>query len=123
MFEGNYNYQEAAAKCAEDGGTLAMAADTNTYNFMFNILDTYVMQGGGIVGTFVDGSRGIMNPQSDAWWCVNTQSDCGQIMPWHFGRQGNNVYQPCVAILKWYENGVADASCHQLMAMCQYRLQ
>ena len=119
MFEGRYNYTQAAELCDAEQGTLAMVDnDTDTFTCLYNIYDVYRNQGGDILGAFVDGSKGIMNQQSRSeWWCTSTQSECRQSIAWQPGQPDN---QHCASILRWYSQGVGDVECGvKQMAMCQ----
>ena len=124
MLEDFFNYQQAAVTCTEHGATLAMASDSDTFNFMFNILHTYNEQGGDILGVYVDGSKGVMNRQSSDWWCVTTQSKCGDVLPWQPGKpDGTSDSQRCASIDKYHNGGVVDSVCYLIkMVMCQYSL-
>ena len=120
MFEGRYNYTQAAAKCAGEGGTLAMATDQATFDFLYNMLQTLWDIEGDVPYAYVDGSYGIMNTQSSDLFCVNTQGSCPATMPWQPGQPDNPEVEQCLFMYVSYSQGVADMYCDaELMAMCQ----
>ena len=101
-----------------------MAADADTFTFMFNMLKVYSMQGGSVFGAYVDGTySGHVTSQSDSdWLCVNTQGSCPSTMPWHRGQPDDPQSQQCVGIFHAfnYNEGVGDAYCDSnIMAMCR----
>ena len=70
MFEGRYNYTQAAAKCSAEGAVLAMASDQDTFDALFKIVDVYTRrQGGSIDGAFLDGFK---STAAGDWFCVNS---------------------------------------------------
>ena len=97
-----------------------MAEDADTFNFLFNIVNAYRMQGGSVNGAFVDGTMGIENPQSSDWYCLSTHSDCGTTLPWRPG-QPNDPGQQCINVFPGYHQGVANARCRFLkMVICKF---
>ena len=122
LFDGDYNYTQAAAKCTEHGGALAMATDTDTFNFTLNLYNDYYKSGGLGSGMFLDGSKGvIMNSLSNVWYCVNVQGTCPATMPWRQGSPapGGPNHTNCAGMLPWLLPGVADLPCQRgLTAMC-----
>ena len=53
-----YNYTQAAAACAEEGGTLALANDTATFLVLFKLVRKHhSFHGGTLKRAFVDGSK------------------------------------------------------------------
>ena len=118
MYEGLYNYTQAAAKCAEEGATLAMATDKDTFDLLYYLVDVYTMQGGPIVGAFLDGSR---QTRLDEWFCTNVQDVCPATMPWQPGQPDHPNSQHCVAIFPPYARGVDNSYCsRQKMTMCKF---
>ena len=97
-----------------------MVEDADTFTFVFNIYNVYWSQGGGMTGAFVDGSKGIMNPESsDNWWCVNVPGACPSKMPWNPAQPKGS--ERCVGIWAWYIKGVGVLSCsNKYMAMCKF---
>ena len=120
MFEGKYNYTQAAEKCYDDGERrqIAMATDTSTFKVLFNLYLSYWSEGGAISGAFVDGTQGVMNPHFSGWYCVNTGGACPAPIPWHPGQPDGEGHEKCLGIV--HDMGVADLLCSEkLMAMCQ----
>ena len=113
LFDGKYNYMQAAAKCTEYHGTLAMVSDSDIFNFLLNLHSVYRSWVGIVRGMFLDGSKGgIVNPaqSSDGWYCVNVQGDCPATMPWQPG-EPSHPQEQCVGALPWLTSGVASFSC------------
>ena len=102
-----------------------MAADADTFTFMFNMLKVYSMQGGSVFGAYVDGTynNGHVTSQSGSdWLCVNTQGSCPSTMPWHRGQPDDPQSQQCAGIFHAfnYNEGVGDAYCEsKIMVMCR----
>ena len=121
MFEGEYNYTQAVGKCAEEGGIIAMAAaGQDTFTFLFNMFNVYWNHGGDTTVAFLDGSKGIMNPESSDWYCVNVPGACPSTLPWNPG-QPNDSQEKCVGIAGWYKLGVGVLSCSdKVMAICKF---
>ena len=121
MFEGEYNYTQAAAKCDEEGGIIAMATDKNTFDFLYNMVDVYEKEGGTIFGAFVDGTSRIVNPQSADWFCVNTQGSCPATMPWLPGKLDDVDVKQCVRVYPGYDRGVGNSACYyERMVICKF---
>ena len=128
MFEDRYNYTQAVAKCSEEGGIIAMAADQDYFNFLFNLFDVYWARDGDIPGVFVDGVRmvrqssaALLNHHTSYWFCVNTNGVCPSSMPWHPGQPSDPLSQHCASIHTSYTSGVGDYECNlRLMAMCRF---
>ena len=122
MFVGKYNYTQASAKCAEEGGIIAMAADNDTFTFLRNIVYAYRMhhrnqQFVTFSGAFVDGVKGIVNPLSTDWYCENTQGSCPATMPWQAALP---THQECVFVYWLFHGGVASSSCQsKRMVLCK----
>ena len=120
MFERPYNYAEAIDKCAEDGGNLALAADTDTFDLLSTMYSVYRMQGGRIGGAFVDG---VMITKEKAF-CRNTRGECPATMPWQTGYPSDAASQQCLSIQWQHDNGVANTYCDtKKLAVCQYTSQ
>ena len=118
MFEGRYNYWQAVAKCVAEGGALALVTDTDTFNFLHSMLSAYRMQVGQS-GAFVDGTKGVENPQSSDWYCLSTQGNC-PAWPWHVGQPGNRQNERCVGVFYAYDQGLGNTRCGlEMMAMCR----
>ena len=91
---------------------------TPTLKFTLNLYNDYYKSGGEVSGMFLDGSKGVMNPQSNDWFCVNVQGPCPATMPWRSGSR-NDPKASCAGMVPWYLPGVADLNCeHGLTAMC-----
>ena len=120
LFDGRYNYTQAAAKCAENGANLAMAGNNDTFTFLFNLHTVYWNSGGLVNGMFLDGSNEIVNPQFSGWYCVNVPGACPATMPWQ-PLEPNDPQAHCVGALTWLRSGVADFSCQiQFTTMCKF---
>ena len=66
-----------------------MATDADTFKFTLNLYSDYYKSGGEVSGMFLDGSKGVMNPQSNDWFCVNVQGPCPATMPWRSGSRND----------------------------------
>ena len=121
IFDGEYNYMQAAAKCPEYHGTLAMVADSDIFNFLLNLHSVYRSWVGIARGMFLDGSKGIIvNPaqSSNGWYCVSVPGDCPATMPWQPG-EPSHPQEQCVGALPWLTSGVAAFSCQiRYTAVC-----
>ena len=122
MFVGKYNYTQASAKCAEEGGIIAMATDTNTFNILFNILNEHWNAYRTDASVHLDGSQGVMNPQFSGWFCMNTGGPCPATMPWHPG-QPSDPAEKCAGMMVFMKKGVRDGNCSdQCMTMCKFEM-
>ena len=121
MFEGEYNYTQAAAKCDEEGGIIAMATDKDTFDLFYYLVDVYKRHGGTILGAFVDGTNRIENPQSNDWFCVNTQGSCPATMPWQPDHPDDVDVKQCVRVNPGYDRGVVNSACYyERMVICKF---
>ena len=116
MFEGHYNYTQAAAKCTQESGILALAVDQKTFNVMYNMFMSYWWPGGEINGAYLDGTY-----QSNTWFSVNTPDRrLPADVPWHPGRPDYYEDEKCVSIMSQLNQGLDDTLCPgKRMAMCQ----
>ena len=125
MFEGHYDdYGDATEKCYDEGGIIAMAADRDTFDFLYNMLTVYRNQGGGDSGVFIDGTRGMMNPPRYVrdWFCVNAGGKCPAAMPLNPGHLNDPQYK-CLAILARADSWVVNVSCfNSYMAVCKFKM-
>ena len=123
LFDGRYSYTQAATKCTDNGGILAMAADADTFNFLINLHNVYSSSGALVTGMFLDGSTRILNPRSSDWYCASVQGSCPSTMPWQFGKPPNGSQAKCVGALSKWTSGVVAFSCQiRYTAMCKLPL-
>ena len=88
MVDAALTWDEAKAKCAENGaGYLAEADSVEKFNFLKGMLDAYRTQGGSADGAWIDGK---FDNATDAWNCesnsnsfaYNYEDICQSGMPW-----------------------------------------
>ena len=120
LYTKQYYYEEAESKCADDGGTLAMAKDTETFDVLMVMLKAYIAQGGTSYEAFLDGSK---ETEFDSWECVNAQGDCPATMPWKKGEPNDPRGQQCVAISARSAEGLIGKDCFlKRTAICQFAI-
>ena len=121
LYDDEYSYDEAERKCVDEGGTLAMAADNDTFNVLADMIQVYSLRPRNSYSAFIDGSY---DTASDAWRCVNTQgSTCPATMPWQPGQPDDPSNQRCVAVMWSYDEGIGDIECfHKTVVICQFTM-
>ena len=114
MYEGLYNHTQAAVKCTEEGGVIALAADRVTFTFMYQMMDTYYLQGGPLGGAFIDGKK---QTEFGEWFCSSTDDLC----PFRPHQPDTPQSPQCAVILLNYAGDVGVNYCgNKRMAMCEF---